>query len=795
MYAWRSGVRICSVRCVFTFLLFLLVLQYASPVFAQQESVRRQTVGVVLSGGGARGVAHLGVLRALEEAQVPIDYICGTSMGAIVGGLYAAGYSVDEIEKIFFSEEFQYWLTGKIEEDYIYYYKVKPPVPTGLTVSFDVDNNFSVQLPTSIINPVQMDYAFMEIFSPATEACERDFDSLMIPFFCVASDIEDNKASVRKNGDLGPAVRASMTFPFVFSPIKLDGKIMFDGGMYNNFPSKELLKTYHPDIIIGVKVAGNYPPPVEGNMKSYLENMLTNSSDYNVYCSNSVLIEPNLTGIGVMEFEKMKECDRLGYEAAVAQIPQIREFLIDSVSEKDVAEKRSRFNAKKPNLNVVSMGIKGVTSTQKYYVSSIMHHNNKLMEEDSVLTTKSLKKNYISLYSDGNVHNVQPYLTYNDYYNAYVLNLNVKTKSFLNFDLGGHISTNPTSYLYLGVNYNILHKHAYFFQANAYLGRYYGSWSARARVDFSYSFPLFIETEFNSNKWNYYRLRNKTFSYSPINYLEQSEVNAKINVGFPLGVKDKLVASVGIGKITDDYFGRDYGIIQSDISDRTSFKHIVIGLKEENNSLDDDQFPTQGKYHKLSVQYVNGKETCKPGNTTEVDSPYSADHSWVQFKMLSRFYADITKNFKLGFRGDVFYSFQDLFETYKPSLLNAGVYMPTMETLTQYMPEYRANKYVAFGLENIYALSSLLGINLSARCAAYLYAPVQQIMTDKNEVPYYGEVFEKLYFIASGSIVLRTPIGPLSFIMSYHQRDNDSNPWSISVNFGYLIFNNRNIDK
>ena len=103
---------------------------------------------------------------------------------------------------------------------------------------------------------------------------------MMIPFFCVASDIEDNKASVRKNGDLGPAVRASMTFPFVFSPIKLDGKIMFDGGMYNNFPSKELLKTYHPDIIIGVKVAGNYPPPVEGNMKSYLENMLTNSSDF-----------------------------------------------------------------------------------------------------------------------------------------------------------------------------------------------------------------------------------------------------------------------------------------------------------------------------------------------------------------------------------------------------------------------------------------------------------------------------------------------------------------------------------
>lgn len=795
MYAWHLTERFRPIRSAFAFLLFFLTLQNAFPVHAQQDCERRQTVGVVLSGGGARGVAHLGVLRALEEAQVPIDYICGTSMGAIVGALYAAGYSVDEIEKIFYSEEFQYWLTGKIEENYIYYYKVKPPTPTALTVSFDVNNNFSVQLPTSIIDPVQMDYAFMEIFSPATEACKRNFDSLMIPFFCVASDIEDNKASVRKDGDLGPAVRASMTFPFVFSPIKLDGKIMFDGGMYNNFPSKELLDTYRPDIIIGVKVAGNYPPPVEGNMKSYLENMLTNSSDYDVYCSNSILIEPNLTGIGVMEFEKMKECDRLGYEAAVAQIPQIREFLLDSVSKAAVAEKRSRFNAKKPSLDVVSVGIRGVTSTQKYYISSIMHHNNKLMEEDSALTTKSLKKNYISLYSDENVSNVQPYLKYNDYYNAYVLNLNVKTKNLLNLDLGGHISTNPTSYLYLGLNYNILDKHAYSIRANAYLGRYYGSWSVQSRVDFSYSIPLFVEAEINSNKWNYYRLRNKTFSYSAINYLEQAEINAKINIGFPLGVKDKMVASVGIGKTTDDYFGRDYGIIQTDVSDRTSFKHIAIGLKEENNSLDDNQFPTHGKYHKLSVQYVSGKESYKPGNTTEIDLPYTANHSWVQFKILSRLYADITKNFKLGFRGDIFYSFQDLFETYKPSLLNAGVYMPTMETLTQYMPEYRANKFLAFGMENIYALSSLLGINLSARCAAYLYAPIQQIMTDKNEVPYYGDMFKKLYFIASGSIVLRTPAGPLSLILSYHQRDNDNNPWSVSVSFGYVIFNNRNIDK
>ncbi len=776
-------------------LLLLFFVIATMNVYAQQSREARQSVGVVLSGGGARGVAHLGVLRALEEAQIPIDYICGTSMGAIVGGLYASGYSIEQIEQIFYSNEFQYWLTGRIEEEYIYIFNKKPPAPKVFSVSFDIQNNFSIQLPTGLIDPVQMDYAFMEIFSPANRACNGNFDSLMIPFFCVASDIGENRESILKNGDLGLSIRASMTFPFVFSPIELNGSIMYDGGMYNNFPSKEMLKTYRPDMIIGVKVAGNYPPPKNGNMKSYLENMLTTHSDYNVYCSSSVLIEPNLAGIGVMEFDKMKECDRLGYEAAIAQIETIRDFLLDSVSQEQVREKRERFNNKKPSLNVEAVSIKGVTNKQKHYISSIMQHSERSLGNNSDLNTKLLKKNYISLYLDRNVSKIKPKLYYNDYFDSYVLNLDVNTASCLNLSVGGLLSTSPINFLYMGLEYNILRKNAYTFGINTYLGRYYSSLSASTRIDFPTRHPLYLKGEINFNNWNFFRQKAGVFDYSAINYLEESEKNMRIIFGTPIFAKSQLLISVGIGQTDNNYFDEDYSISQAATPDHTRFRNFAAGFKYEYNTLDDPFFPTKGYYRLLSFQYIHGTELFSPNSSNPTSFSVKENHDWLQMKMLSKMFIELTDKYKIGMRGDFFLSFQDVFQTYKASLLNAGLYCPTLETITRYYPEYRANQYVAFGLENIYAMNTLLGLNLSLRASAYLYLPFKQIET-QNNIPFYGEAFQKLYFIASTAAILNTPVGPLSLIASYHQRDDKTiNPFSISLTFGYAIFNNRNIDK
>jgi NTE family protein len=230
-------------------------------------SLSAQKVALVLSGGGAKGLAHIGVIRALEENNIPIDYVCGTSMGAIVAGLYAAGYSPDQMEELFKSEQFKFWSTGKIQEEYRYYFNKLEETPAWLRFDLEKKNDkLKLLLPTHIIPEEQIDFAFMEMFSTTNALCNYDFNQLFVPFFCVATDVYDNKEVQLSSGDLGEAIRASMTFPFYFKPIEIDGALVFDGGLVNNFPAKNAIDTFHPDIIIGNKVANNAGKPDEDDI-------------------------------------------------------------------------------------------------------------------------------------------------------------------------------------------------------------------------------------------------------------------------------------------------------------------------------------------------------------------------------------------------------------------------------------------------------------------------------------------------------------------------------------------------
>lgn len=221
---------------------------------------RAQKVGLVLSGGGAKGMTHIGVIRALEENGIPIDYVAGTSMGAIIGALYAMGYSPDDMEALLRSPDFKHWYTGTVETEYNYYFKENRPTPEFFTVHFGIKDSTRTKpqiLPTSMVNPIQMNLAFVELFARATASCGGNFDRLFIPFRCVASDVYNKRPLIMKNGDLGDAVRASMSFPFVFKPIEIDSVLAYDGGIYNNFPTDVMREDFHPDIIIGSVVAAN----------------------------------------------------------------------------------------------------------------------------------------------------------------------------------------------------------------------------------------------------------------------------------------------------------------------------------------------------------------------------------------------------------------------------------------------------------------------------------------------------------------------------------------------------------
>ena len=152
-------------------------------------AIYAQKVGLVLSGGGAKGLTHIGIIRALEENNIPIDYIAGTSMGAIIGSLYAMGYSPDDMVELLKSEDFKRWYSGEVEEKYVYHFKKNLPTPEFFNIRFSFrDSLKSLKpqfLPTSVVNPIQMNLVFVDLYARATAACKGDFDKLFVPFRCI----------------------------------------------------------------------------------------------------------------------------------------------------------------------------------------------------------------------------------------------------------------------------------------------------------------------------------------------------------------------------------------------------------------------------------------------------------------------------------------------------------------------------------------------------------------------------------------------------------------------------------
>lgn len=227
----------------------IMLLCMPMQLCAQQE---RPKVGLVLSGGGAKGVAHIGVLKVLEEAGIPIDYISGTSMGAIVGGLYAVGYSAHELDSMVRSQDWIFLLTDQVERPYRSYQSRINHEQYLLSIPFSNPSREKLKLPAGMIRGQSV----LNKFSDLTVGFHQvsSFDSLPIPFACVAGDLEKGKEVVIRRGSLPLAMRASMAIPGVFSPVYQDSTTLIDGGIFNNFPV-DVAIDMGADIIIGVDLS------------------------------------------------------------------------------------------------------------------------------------------------------------------------------------------------------------------------------------------------------------------------------------------------------------------------------------------------------------------------------------------------------------------------------------------------------------------------------------------------------------------------------------------------------------
>ncbi|NVK40303.1 MAG: patatin-like phospholipase family protein [Oceanospirillaceae bacterium] len=298
------------------------------PLFAADvASASRPRVGLALSGGGARGAAHVGVLRVLEELRIPIDYIAGTSMGSIVGGLYASGMRPDAIEQALETMDWAHIFSDdpprqersfrRKRDDDLYLIKAKPGIADDGTLKF----------PTGAIQGQKFDLALRELTLPVTDV--DDFDNLRIPFRAVASDLSNGQAVVLRTGDLATAMRASMAVPGAFAAAEIDGKLLVDGGITNNIPI-DVVRDMGADIVIAVDISSPYLPAEQVNnlfkITAQLTSILTRSNadrQIATLTDRDVLIVPALGDISSGDFERATDAIPLGAEAAESKRQQL----------------------------------------------------------------------------------------------------------------------------------------------------------------------------------------------------------------------------------------------------------------------------------------------------------------------------------------------------------------------------------------------------------------------------------------------------------------------------------------
>lgn len=304
-------------------LLFGLVLcLFTNPLSAQEEpELRPLRVGVVLSGGGAKGAAHVGALRVLEEAGIRIDYLGGTSMGGIVGGLYASGWSVDQLDSILHANDLAQVLQDQIKRDYQPFFNKQYGEKYALRVSL---KGFSLVLPPALSDGQQA-FDFMSELTDHVVGI-TDFSKLPIPFLCVGTDVSNGEQFVMEDGCLALAMRATGSFPGLLAPVEVKGKLLTDGAVVNNFPVKEV-KDKGMDMIIGINVeAPLYKKEDLFSIEKLIEQigsyqMIAHSQEQMQYCN--LVIRPDLDEYGVTSFEALDTIMVRGERAARQQWEQL----------------------------------------------------------------------------------------------------------------------------------------------------------------------------------------------------------------------------------------------------------------------------------------------------------------------------------------------------------------------------------------------------------------------------------------------------------------------------------------
>lgn len=755
------------------------------------NSLQAQRVGLVLSGGGAKGAAHIGVIKAFEENEIPIDYITGTSIGAIIGSLYAMGYTPDEMLQLMLSKEFGYWQTGTVEDDYMYYFRKPDPTPEMAHFSIDMSDSLQIKtnfLPQSLINPIQMNQAFMALYAQATAKAAWNFDNLFVPFRCIGSDIYNKKPVIFKNGDLGEAVRISMTFPLFFKPVWKDSVPMFDGGIYDNFPVKTMKEDFHPDFIFGVALSTGKSKP-SNNPYNQIETMIMQETNYEVDEEDGMIIRFNMPDVSLLDFQKANEIMEMGYKRTMSLIDSIKGRVHRKMPLDSLNLRRKQYKESLPPLVFKNIYITGVSESQQKYIESQLHRD--INQEFSM---EEFKRAYFKMLAYSKIKEIVPKAIYNRVNKTFDLHLYITMSDEINIGLGGNISSHQANQLYLGLGYRYLGRYAADMNADFQVGNSFSGVMLNGRMYLQTRIPTYINWQGVFSYKRYSESQSLFYEDVVPAFIKQHELYMKLKLGFPFLNRAKAEIGFGYGQLNDYYYQNTEVSFADRDYEHSRYNLFSGSLNIEQNSLSTKVYPISGVKRSLNAQYITGTEKYRPNVATEPTK--NNTHSWLQMKAHWEQYHELSKLFNLGYTGELVLSSKNLMENYTASILQAPAFTPTPHSTIVFNEAFRANQYAALGVSPILKLGKFVHFRLDL----YGFLPLYEIkkhteVLDNNYVmtlPYYGKFLDSFKYMGEAAFVVHLPFTSISLYANGYSYPSKN--FNFGINIGYLLFNPKLLD-
>lgn len=574
-------------------ILLVLIIPLLS-IHIQAQNGERPKVGLVLSGGGAKGFAHIGVLKILEREGIPIDYIVGTSIGSIIGGLYSIGYNSEQLEDFAHAQDWPKLLADFTSREYKNFYEKSEE--DRYLISFMLEKGKGLVIPSGIVQGQNIINVFCRLTAKYHDV--TDFNKLPIPFACVAADIETGEEVIIRNGFLPEAMFASMAIPAMFSPSEINGRLAVDGGIVNNFPV-DLAREMGADIVIGVDIQDKLMNRDEMESVADIISQLTSLMGHQKYLDNrdkcDVVIDPDISGYGTLSFN-IDAADTLisrGESAITKKLDSIKSLMSNNGIQLKPDIQEYQFDE---NMVLQKFSVNGIEETTIDYLLGKLD-----FEFPDIYNFKKIEEGINRLYGTSSFGKAY-YKILPDEQNVFDLQIKEKSTSFLN--AGFNYNSENNASLLLNLTFR-----------NKMLG------GARLSFDAILSSNTVLNTSFQFIQKNLPEIGiDLTYKLLDVDIYDRREKMASMDIKY---FKTDISASEVLGNnylmslgaraevyrfdrlISSDFIIRDSTL--SNVKDENDLLSVFAKVRFDN--LDNKYFPTSG--YNLYAEFMYSVNSLK----------------------------------------------------------------------------------------------------------------------------------------------------------------------------------------